>query len=100
MAKAVARTATEALKMLWSESFFRAAKNWAGIAEKLAQRGNHFNKAELGMALKRAPYLTRRGKPGSFEYIQKYPFVADGALSLDEKRPGRNGRTSRRATGS
>src|SRR5882762_4132000 len=73
----VAKTATEAVKALWAETFFRAWKKKAGIEEKLAQRGNHFSGAELGMALKRATYLTRRGNPGTFEYIQKHPFVAD-----------------------
>jgi hypothetical protein len=29
------------------------------------------------MALKRANHLTRRGKRGSYEYIQKYPFVPE-----------------------
>jgi len=73
----VAKTATEALRVLWAEAFFRAWRKKAGIDEKLAQRGNHFSDAELGMALRRATYLTRRGNPGTFEYIQKHPFVAD-----------------------
>jgi hypothetical protein len=29
------------------------------------------------MALLRAKYLTRRGKKGSYEYIQKHPYVTD-----------------------
>jgi hypothetical protein len=29
------------------------------------------------MALLRAGHLTRRGKRGAYEYIQKYPFVTD-----------------------
>jgi hypothetical protein len=74
----VAKTATEAIRILWAEAFFRGWKKKAGIEEKLAKRGNHFSNAELGMALKRATYLTRRGNRGSYEYIQKHPFVADG----------------------
>lgn len=73
----IARSATEALKVLWEERFFQAWKKIGGIEEKLGKRGNHFSDAELGMALKRAKHLTRRGKRGSYEYIQKYPFVVE-----------------------
>jgi hypothetical protein len=73
----VAKTATEALKMLWEEGFFRTWKKITAIVDRLAKRGNNFSGPELGMALKRARHLTRRGKRGSYEYIQKYPFVAE-----------------------
>ena len=73
----VAKTATEALKILWETGFFRAWKKKAPIVETLARRGNNFSDAELGMALKRAKHLTRRGKRGNYEYIQKYPFEAE-----------------------
>ncbi len=73
----IAKTATEALKILWQEGFFRGWKKKAAIIdESLGKRGNHFSDAELGMPLKRAKHLTRKGKRGSYEYIQKYPFVA------------------------
>ena len=87
MGKIIARTATEALRILWAESFFRAWKKKAGIDEKLAQRDHHFSDAELGMALKRAQFLTRRGNRGSFEYIQKHPFVSDEQASQMQKSP-------------
>ena len=73
----VARTATEALKLLWEEGFFGAWKKITAIVDRLAKRGNNFSGPELGMALKRARHLTRRGNRGSYEYIQKYPFVAE-----------------------
>jgi hypothetical protein len=73
----VAKTATEALKILWEESFFRGWKKKSAVDENLGKKGNHFSDAELGMALMRAKHLTRRGKRGNYEYIQKYPFVAD-----------------------
>jgi hypothetical protein len=94
MAKVVARTATEALKVLWAETFFHGWKKKSGIDEKLAQRGNHFSDAELGMALKRASYLTRRGRSGSFEYIQKHPFIAEEPHAQAEKK-GSHSRRSR-----
>lgn len=71
----VAKSATEALRILWEEGFFRAWTRKGVIEENLGKRGNHFSGAELGMALKRAKHLTRRGKAGSYEYVQKYPFV-------------------------
>ena len=73
----VVRTATAALRILWEEAFFAGWRKKAEVDKKLALRGNHFSVAELGMALKRAPHLTRRGKRGSFAYIQKHPFVAE-----------------------
>ena len=72
-----AKTATEALKILWEEGFFQTWKKGGAIEESLGKRGNHFSDAELGMALKRAKHLTRRGKRRSYEYIQKYPFAAE-----------------------
>jgi hypothetical protein len=73
------RTATEALKILWEEGFFLGWKKKSSIDEALDARGNHFSDAELGMALMRAKHLTRRGKRGSYEYIQKYPFVLESS---------------------
>ena len=74
--KKVAKTATKALLILWEEGFFKSWRKQAKIVDALANRGNNFASAELGMALKRAKHLTRRGKKGSYEYIQKYPFLA------------------------
>jgi hypothetical protein len=73
------RTATEALKILWQDGFFVDWKKKSSIDGILDKRGNHFSDAELGMALMRAKHLTRRGKPGSYEYIQKYPFVLENS---------------------
>jgi hypothetical protein len=74
-----ARTATEALLMLWKGSFLRSWQNQSKIVAHLAEMEYHFEAPELGMALKRAPYLSRRGERGSYEYIQKYPYVAEDA---------------------
>ncbi len=73
------RTATEALTILWEEGFFESRKRKASIDAELATRGNHFSDAEMGMALMRAKHLTRSGKRGSFEYVQKYPFQLEQA---------------------
>jgi len=71
------KTATEALRILWEEGFFGDWKKKASIDDTLDKRGNHFSDAELGMALVRAKHLTRRGKRGNYEYIQKYPFATE-----------------------
>ncbi|MGA7676665.1 MAG: hypothetical protein WCA78_16660 [Rhizomicrobium sp.] len=71
-----ATTATEALKIHWEDGFFTSWRKFGAIEAQLAKRGNHFSVPELGMALKRAKHLVRRGKQGSYEYIQKYPASA------------------------
>ncbi len=73
--KRVATSATAALGHLWEEGFFRTWKKKAAIDVHLAKRGNHFSAPELGMALMRARFLTRKGSHGKYEYIQKHPFV-------------------------
>jgi len=82
----VAKTATEALKILWEETFFRSWKKKPSVVENLGKKAHHFSDAELGMALMRAKHLTRRGKRGSYEYIQKYPFVAEDAQASNTKK--------------
>ncbi len=77
----IATTATQALKILWEENFFSGWKKKAAIEQSLGKRGNHFSDAELGMALKRAKHLTRKGKRGSYEYIQKHPFMTGKSAS-------------------
>lgn len=73
-----ARSATEALTILWEEQFFVGWKKMPSIVDVLGKRGNHFSVPELGMALKRAKHLTRKGKRGHYEYIQKYPYAVAG----------------------
>jgi len=89
MSKRIARTATEGLRHLWEESFFESPKKKDPIVDAFAKRGNHFPDAELGMALLRAPYLTRHGKRGSFEYIQKHPFIPDEHETTGKTKGGR-----------
>lgn len=75
--RAAAKTATEGLKILWEDKFFNAWKKKDAIEVEFSKRGNHFSNAELGMALTRARHLTRRGKRGSYEYIQKHPYMPE-----------------------
>ncbi len=82
MVSRVARTATQGLRHLWEEQFFETLKDREAVVEAFATRGNHFSDAELGMALLRASFLTRRGKRGSYSYIQRHPFVADDETAV------------------
>lgn len=75
--KSIAKTATEGLKLLWSDNFFEKWKKVSDIIELFSKKHHHFPDPELGMALKRAKYLTRRGKRHNYEYIQKYPFFEE-----------------------
>ncbi|HET9177430.1 MAG TPA: hypothetical protein VFQ24_03645 [Terriglobia bacterium] len=63
--------------MLWRDGLFRTPKTQPQIVTHLAGTGHNFGAPELGMALKRAEYLTRRGTRGCYEYIQKYPLVEE-----------------------
>lgn len=73
----VARTAPDALKILWKEKVFLKPKNVSTIETELEKRGYNFTDKNLMMALKAVKFLTRRGKPGSYSYVQRYPFVAE-----------------------
>jgi len=84
--KRVATSATAAVLHLWEESFFRTWRKKAAIDVHLAKRGNHFSAPELGMALMRARFLTRRGGQGHYEYIQRHPFVPPDKAARAKKK--------------
>ena len=86
----IAKSATAALIILWEEGLFRHWKKKGAIDERLGKEGYHFTTPELGMALKRAKYLTRKGKHGSYEYIQKHPFIAENKV-VSKKKTQRRG---------
>jgi hypothetical protein len=85
----VARTATEGLTILWEEHFFQNWKKKKAVVDSLARKHNHFSDAELGMALMRAKHLTRKGKRGNYEYIQKYPYVAGDGDRISVRQKGK-----------
>ncbi len=82
----IATSATEGLKVLWKEKFFEKARKVSEVVENFAKRKHNFSDAELMMALKRAKYLTRKGKRGNYEYIQKHPYIEE----TKHERPKRN----------
>lgn len=69
--KRTAKTAVEAVSILWEEDFFESPRKLKEISDNLGKRGNNFSTIELSMALKRARYLIRNGRRGAFKYIQK-----------------------------
>jgi hypothetical protein len=70
--KKSAKNSGDALKILWEENFFRNWQSIDTISKELGNRGNNFSSTEICGALIRAKkFLTRRGKRGFFEYIQK-----------------------------
>lgn len=73
----IAKSATEALRILWAEKFFLGLKKCTQIEEQLGKKGYHFTSAELCTALGRAKYLTRKGNKGNYGYIQKHPFIKE-----------------------
>jgi len=73
----IAKSATEVLKILWEEGIFRNWVRIANVVEELSTKGYHFPIADVGKALQRAKYLTRRGSRDNYEYIQKYPYTKE-----------------------
>lgn len=73
----VAKTAPDALRILWKDRVFLKGKLTADITKELEERGYNFTRANLDMALKSAKFLTRRGSRGSYTYVQKHPFDGD-----------------------
>ncbi len=65
----------EILEILWCEGVFKSRQKFTQITKILEKRGHNFSKLELGLALSRAVFLTRHGKRGSYEYIQRMPAV-------------------------
>ena len=82
----IATSATEGLKVLWKEKFFEKARKVQEVVDNFSKRHHHFSDAELGMALKRAKYLSRKGKRGNYEYIQKHPYIEE----TKHEKPKRN----------
>jgi repressor of nif and glnA expression len=71
----VATKPSEALKILWKERIFLKPNKIAEVMKELEKRGYNFNEQAIHMALKRAKYLTQKGKKGNYTYVQKYPYI-------------------------
>ena len=73
----IARTAPDALSILWRDKVFLKAKDVKLIEAELEKRGYNFTDKNLMMALKGAKFLTRKGKKGSYTYVQKHPYIEE-----------------------
>jgi repressor of nif and glnA expression len=71
----IVKTPSEAIKILWKEGVFFSPKKMAEVKMELKNRGYNFSDQAIYMALKRAKYLTKKGRRGSYTYVQKYPYV-------------------------
>jgi hypothetical protein len=63
----IAKTAPDALKILWREKVFLKPKVLKIIEGELERRGYNFIDKNLMMALKKAMFLTRKGDKGSYQ---------------------------------
>lgn len=73
----IAKTAPDALKILWKEKIFLKPKDMRTIEAELEKRGYNFTDKNLMMALKSSKFLTRKGEKGDYCYVQKHPFMED-----------------------
>jgi hypothetical protein len=68
-------SATQQVQNLWEKVYFKTAQSLSAVDEHLGKSDYHFTPSELAMALTRASFLTRKGRRGTYTYIQKGPFV-------------------------
>jgi len=73
----IAKTAPDALKILWKGKVFFKPKDVKTIEAELQKRGYNFNDKNLMMALKSSKFLTRKGDKKSYLYVQKHPYIED-----------------------
>jgi len=74
----IAKTAPDALVLLWRDKIFFKQKELKSIEAELEKRGYNFADKNLMMALKGAKFLTRKGKKGNYAYVQKHPYIEEG----------------------
>ncbi|NYZ77140.1 hypothetical protein H0O02_02375 [Candidatus Micrarchaeota archaeon] len=74
---AVAKTAPDALKLLWEEGFFKIGHSYDETIAELSKKGYNFSYNALRMAMSRVDFLTKSGDRGNSKFIQKYPYHED-----------------------
>ena len=72
----IAKTAPDALKILWRDKFFLKAKSQKDVEDELHKKGYNFGDATR-KALGSANFLLRQGKRGEKKFLQKYNFIED-----------------------
>jgi len=71
----IAKTAPDALKLLWKEKVFLKPKDIKTIEVELERQGYNFVDKNLMMAVRGARFLTRKGEKGKYLYVQKHPYI-------------------------
>ncbi|MCH8915777.1 MAG: hypothetical protein IIA82_08060 [Thaumarchaeota archaeon] len=66
-------TATTAVRQLYNDNFFKNKKTLSEAGSRMSSKGLNFRESHIFNALKRATYLQRKGKRGSYTFIHKYP---------------------------
>lgn len=66
------QTVPSYLLLFWQQGFFRQERTFHGIMDKLGSVDAHPLPQNLNGALSRAKFLTQRGRPGQYRYIQKH----------------------------
>lgn len=72
----IAKTAPDALNILWENKFFIKGKSQKEIEEELHKRGYNFGDATR-KALERAKFLLPEGKWRDKKFIQKHPYMGE-----------------------
>jgi len=75
--KSTDKTPTTELPMLWKAGFFTEWRLAGDVSEAFAKTECHFDGSAVSKALKRAKFITRKGKGkgAKVKYIQAYPFT-------------------------
>ena len=81
----MANSTTKTLEVLWHEGIFKSPRKFNQIVRILEKRGINPLKPVLSSALRRATFLTRRGRRGFYEYVQKMPAVSKTVDKIEGK---------------
>jgi len=72
--KRVTKTPTTELPAIWERGFFKEWRSAGEVSTEFSKSGCHFSASAVSNALKRASFITRRGKGSNIRYAKTYPF--------------------------
>lgn len=79
-------TSTGAVKALWVTGFFQDEKTLGDVVSQIKVKWEHnFPSSDISKALKRAPFLIRKGRKMAFRYVQKVSFVNKKIASVADQ---------------
>lgn len=68
-----ARKPSEAVERMYRTGFFTDQRRLGEAMQQLGEDGYNFSRQSVHMALMSRAFLQRRGRKGSYHFIQKYP---------------------------